>query len=134
MTKNKRNEYTARKHLQIAGWNTTKATRYNSGSETVAHTICKTLVGHYLHHEHGYNVSFEVVHDDRGEIDVLAWGVPSRINPLAVEVETSPTVETVKDKLERYVDGTPIKECYVLNVNDMPSEIMEAYEWVASQL
>jgi len=129
-----RDEYDERTRLQKQGWNVQKATRYNSGSETARHSVCKTLVGHYLHHELAYNVSFEITHEERGEIDVLAWGVPERISPLAVECETSPTVETVEHKLERYVHGTPIKECYVLDVGAMPEGIMPAYSWVEDQL
>lgn len=129
-----REEYNQRTQLQKANWQVQKATRYNSGSETVRHSICKTLAGHYLHHEQDYSVSFEVVHDQRGEIDVLAWGLDDRISPLAVEVETSPTDDVVKSKLSRYVHGTPIQECFVINVSEMPDAIRPAYDYVTNQL
>jgi len=127
-------EYLDRKTLTNHGWKIQKATQYNSGSETAMHSVAKTLVGHFLHHEHGYNVSIEVAHESLGEVDVLAWGVSDRISPIAVECETSPKRSVVEDKLDRYVHDTPIKECHVLNINNLPEEIMPAYKWVASQL
>jgi hypothetical protein len=125
-------EYADRTELEKCGWNVTKASKYNSGSETLQHSMCKNLVGHYLTHIKGRNVCFEATHAERGEIDVLAWGGDDA--PIAVECETSPVEDVVKDKIERYVHGTPIRECFVLNVNNMPTDIHEAYAWIESQL
>jgi len=126
------NEYNDRKNLQYHGWDVNKASRYNSGSETVRHSVCKTLVGHYAVQEMGGRVSFEVPHPDRGEIDVLIYGLDGA--PIAVECETSPAPDVVESKLSRYVDGTPMRECYVLTVDNMPENITDAYEWIGEQI
>lgn len=125
-------EYADRTELSKCGWNVTKASRYNSGSETLAHAVCKVLVGHYLTHIKGRNVCFEATHGERGEIDVLAWG--NEDTPIAVECETSPTDDVINDKIDRYVKGTPIRECFVLNPNEMPENYFKAFEWIENQL
>jgi len=117
--------------LRKGGWTFDKSHRYNSGSETVAHATCKNLAGHYLQHEHGYQVGFEVTHEDRGEIDVV--GIRES-DIICVECETSPTGEVVDDKLERYVQETPIRDMFLLNVSELPAEWMEAYRWIDNQI
>jgi hypothetical protein len=135
MSKRQRDERDGRKRLERAGWKVRKASRYNSGSELVLHSTVKTLAGHYLTHELGYSVSFECEKDETGEaIDVLAWGKPDRISPLAVEIETNLTQETVEHKIGQYVDSEPIQEVYFLDPLDAPAEIMQAYEWVSKNL
>lgn len=131
MNKRRKDIFNHTRELKRNGWTFDKSNRYNSGSETVAHTVCKTLAGHYLAHEHGYQVGFEVTHEDRGEIDVVAINEDEII---CVECETSPTEDVVDDKLSRYVDGTLIRDMFLLNVNDMPHEWMAAYEWIDSQI
>jgi len=132
--KRTRQEYDWRKELSKHGWNVHKrdGIAWNSGSETLRHFVCKAIVAHYLKHEKGLRVDSEVAHAERGEIDVIAYGGDG--NPIAVECETSPTEEIVSDKLSRYYDGTPFREVFVLNVNNMPLDIMDAYEWVHEQL
>lgn len=134
VTKRQRDEYTSRRAIQDAGWRIGQEDKvaFNSGSETVRHATCKLLVGHYLKHEKGYRIDSEVEHEDRGEIDIAAYALEGA--PIAVECETSPTEEVIKDKLERYVYGTIFRECHVVNVTEMPDNIMEAYEWVSNQL
>jgi len=131
MTKRERDMYDVRKELERNGWSFDKSTRYNSGSETVAHATCKNLAGHYLEHEHAYQVSFEVAHKERGEVDVV--GIREN-DIIAIECETSPTEEVVDDKLSRYVEGTPIRDMFLLNVNEMPHEWMMGYRWIDGQI
>jgi len=122
--------YESRKELQKNGWDVTKASRFNSGSETINHSVCKHLSAHYLRHELGYKVAFETTHQKRGEIDVLAWGERETI---CIECETNPNNDVVRDKLDRYIHGTPIDEMFVLNVDEMPYDIHGAYTWVDDQ-
>ena len=75
----------------------------------------------------------EASHGDRGEVDVLCHGPPDGA-PFAVEVETSPTTETIQEKHQKYIDGSPLRELFVLNVSDCPENILDAYEWVSEQL
>jgi len=131
MTKREREIYDGTRDLKRAGWDFDKSHRYNNGSETVAHATCKNLAGHYLEHEHGYHVGFEVEHESRGEIDVV--GIRES-DIICVECETSPTSDVIDDKLERYVQGTPIRDMFLLNVNKLPAEWMHAYQWIDSQI
>ena len=118
--------------LQNAGWEITRASRFNHGAEMLCHSVCKIVVGHYLTHEMGYNVSFEVNHPERGEADIVAW---NQDDILCVECETDPKDEVISDKLDRYVkNGSPIREMFVLNPLEMPAEWMEVYKWVDEQL
>jgi len=116
--------------LNEADWKVGKASRYNSGSETLAHSSLKHVVGHYLTHECGYRVSFEV-EMPQGEVDVVAYSTDDII---IVECETSPTEDVIEDKLERYIHGEPPRECFLLNVNDAPADIFECYEWVSEEI
>ena len=100
MTKRQETEFRERKLLQNSGWNVNKASRYNSGSEMLLHSSYKQIAGHYLTHELGYRVNFEVMHEDTKEsIDVLAWGVDDRISPIGVEIETNLTAEVKGEKI-----------------------------------
>jgi RecB family endonuclease NucS len=134
MTKRKRDEYRARRDIQDAGWRIEQQDKvaWNSGSETARHMVCKTLAGHYLKHEQGYRIVSEVEHSDRGEIDIVAYSLDGA--PIAIECETSPTDEVVQDKVDRYVHGTIFRDVFVINVSEMPENIMDAYSWVSEQL
>lgn len=134
MSKRTKDEFRQRKEIQAAGWeiNQTDKVAFNSGSETARHMVCKTLVAHYLKHERGYRVDSEVEHPERGEVDIVGYG--SSGQPIAVECETAPTQAVIEDKLDRYVGGTVFRECFVLDVNEMPENIMDAYTWVADNL
>jgi hypothetical protein len=126
-------EYGGRKDLQDAGWQIHKrdAVAFNSGSETDAHLVAKTLVATVLR-DRGYRVDTEVVKDGVGEIDVVAYGLDEP--PFAVEVETNPTRDVVSDKLSRYYRGEPFCECYVLDPTEMPDGLEAAREWVERKL
>jgi hypothetical protein len=128
-----RTQYTDYRTLTTAGWQIDKSNRYNGGSETARHAVCKILVGHYLSHQLGYKVVFEV-ENNHGELDVLGYGNEDRLSPIGVECETNLTGETKALKLDQYYDNEPLQELYFLEVNDMPSEIIPAYERVAEQI
>jgi len=119
----KRNGVDLQQHNQI---------RFNSGSETWRHVICKAAVA-YIGQANGYWVSSEV--DAKwGEIDVLLWGHPDRMT-IAVEVETSPTEAVKEDKIQRYVRKQPgIDEMYLVNVSEMPVDMMHALDYVSDSL
>ena len=131
MTKRSKDLYHNRKELESNGWGVVKSSRYNSGSETLAHSVCKLITGHYLKHDCGYKVDFEVEHPTRGEIDVLAWG---ETDSICVECETNPSDDTISDKIDRYVTGTPIRDMFLLNVDNLPVGWTEAYLWIDEQL
>jgi len=135
MTKREYEEATHRRELQDCGWDVRKrdSVAFNSGSETARHAVCKMLVAHYLKQEQGYRIDSEVEHNDRGEIDIVAYGLEDE-PAFAVECETSPTEDVIEDKIERYVYNTPMRDVFVLNVTEMPSDIMDAYAWVESEL
>ena len=124
MNKDNWQEYRA---LHNNGWNVNKHNqiRPNSGSETVKHLVAKSLVAH-AGLELGYKVDSEVSHSHRGEVDILLFGNPDRLT-LAVECETSPTDEIVQDKVDRYVSGTCIDDHVLVNVTELPTDMLEAY-------
>jgi len=127
-------EFSHRRELQDAGWKLRQrdAVAFNSGSETVKHCVCKMLVAKALK-ERGYRVDTEVVKDNVGEIDIVAYGVSDE-PAFGVEVETSPTEDVISDKLSRYHDGEPYRDVFVINVSEMPVDMLEAYNWVQDQL
>jgi hypothetical protein len=112
--------------------------RYNAGgeSETYLHSTVKNLVSHVAL-LNGYKVDSEVevvkYEGTTGEIDVLIWGHPERLS-YAVEVETSPTEDTLSEKQSLYIDGTAVDDIQILNVNDCPEKILPATKWVADEL
>jgi len=132
MTKRDRAEYEARTTLQKAGWDVQKqdSVKFNGGSETRSHAHAKLTVAWYLKYECGFRVDTEVEMGD-GEVDVVAW---EEDDIVVVEVETSPTDDVVKDKIGRYVKGQPPRECWLLNVGEIPSDIHEAYEHIANKI
>lgn len=122
------------RELQDHGVKTSKTNKieYNAGSETHRHAQAKATVG-YLGLQNGYRVDSEVSVPD-GSIDVLLWGNRDRLT-LAVECETSPTEEVIESKLQRYVrDVGPIDDMFVLNLNEMPENRLDALEWAREQL
>jgi hypothetical protein len=133
MTKRQQSELSQRRELQSAGWdvNQKDSVAFNSGSETQRHAFCKLAVAWVLK-ERGYRIDSEVTMDN-GEVDILAYGREDG-DIIAVECETSPTKEVVRDKIDRYVSGQPVRECFVLTVNDMPNTIQEAVEWARGEL
>ena len=133
MTKRQETEFRERKLLQNNGWQVNKSSRYNSGGGTVRHAIAKMLAGHYLTYEYDYRVAFEVECSD-GELDILAWGSEKRTSPIGVECETGLTDEIQMQKIDQYYHDEPLKDVFFIEVNDMPAEILPAYEWIAGKL
>jgi len=130
MNKDQYDKYTARKELQNAGWDVTKSSRYNSGSETLAHSSLKNTVAHYLTHICGYRVQFEVSMS-HGDVDVLAY---SEDDIIIVEVETNAESDTISDKLDRYVKNEPPREMFILDPIEAPENIHDCLEWVESEI
>ena len=87
---------------------------------------------HYLRQK-GLRVTTEAEHGDRGQVDVLCHGPPDGA-PYAVELETSPTEKVVTEKFKKYIENSPLREMYLINVNDCPENILEAYQWICEQL
>jgi len=129
--KRKWNDWNTRKELSREGWEVAKqdSIKFNSGSETLAHADLKLVVSWYLKQQ-GYRIDTEVEMSN-GEVDVLAWTAEDII---VVECESSPTQSVVSDKIARYVENEPPRECWVLNVNDAPQELHNRYKWVAEEL
>lgn len=121
--------------LQRHGWDVDKTdtVKFNHGSETEMHTHAKTATCLLLK-DHGYRVDTEVKHAERGEIDVVAIPCGGEEHPFAVELEHSPTDDVVSDKLSRYYDGTPYREVYVVNLNELPPDVLEMRTQIAAEL
>ena len=134
-TKREKVYYDWLQSLSQAGWNADKtdSIKFNSGSERHLHVHAKTCVAQTLK-DHGYRVDTEVEHPERGEIDVIAIPVADDQKPFAVELEHSPTEEVIDDKLSRYFEGTPFVECYVINLNRAPMDIVELKEFIKTEL
>ena len=121
--------------LSRHGWNAEKAdsVKFNSGSETAKHIHAKTAAARVLR-LNGYRVSSECTHPERGEVDIVAIPKSEDQKPFAVELETSPTQDVIDDKLSRYYDGTPFTECWVINVSELPLNILEIEQQIADEL
>ena len=123
--------------LSRPGWDIDREDhiKFNAGGagETAKHLHAKLACARVLK-KNGYRTGSEVKHAERGEIDVCA--VPTREDqkPFAVELETSPTQDVIDDKLERYYDGTPFTECWVINVSELPLNILEMEQQIATEL
>jgi hypothetical protein len=118
-----RNQVNVQNHNQI---------RPNAGSETFRHLVAKTAVCH-IGINNGYWVSSEV-ETAYGEVDVCLWGNPDRLT-YAVEVETGNPKAVKEDKLNRYVERQPgIDDMILINVTDMPVNMLDALGYVSDQL
>jgi RecB family endonuclease NucS len=127
-------EYTAYRQLKDAGVDVRKhnQVRFNAGSETTKHAVCKTLVAKALL-ANGYRVDSEV-DMKHGTVDILGWGNADRL-VYVIELETSPTAEVKEDKLQRYVHQQPgIDDMLLVNVSQMPVNMLEALDYVADSL
>jgi hypothetical protein len=135
MNKSDKVYYESLKSLRNAGWNAKKedAIRFNSGSETAKHVHAKTACARVLK-KNGYRVGSEVKHAERGEVDVIGVPTDGDRKPIAAEVETSPTEDVIGDKLERYYEGTPFREVFVVNVSELPLNILDMEEQIAAEL
>jgi len=121
--------------LDRAGWDVQKqdAIKFNSGSETARHQHAKLATARVLKHNQ-FRIDTEITHPSRGEIDCVAIPTQSDQKPFAVELEHSPTPDIVEDKLDRYYNGTPFTEVFVLNLNNAPVDCLELEEWIAEEL
>lgn len=133
MSKRKHQEYTDRLELTDAGWDVHKrdAVAFNGGSESLRHAAAKLLVARELR-ERGYRIDTEVHKGGAGEIDVIAYGTDEP--PVAVEVETDPKEDVIQDKLERYYEGEPFRDVFVLDPTEMPEQLQAAAAWVKEEL
>jgi len=124
-----------RQVLDRAGWDVDKqdAIKFNSGSETARHQHAKLATARVLKHNE-YRIDTELTHPSRGEIDCVAIPTQADQKPFAVELEHSPTRDVVEDKLERYYNGTPFTEVFVLNLNDAPLNCIDLEMHIADEL
>jgi len=109
--------------------------QFNEGSETSKHICAKSLTG-LLGIRNGYRVDSEVpieTRDYTGETDVLLWGHPDRLT-YAVECESSPTQEVKSRKVEKYVSQTAIDDILFVNVTELPTDMMDAFDTIADNL
>jgi len=128
-----RAEFDSRKELQSYGWDVQQrdAVAFNSGSETLKHAVAKLLVARVCKSA-DYRVDTEV-EMEHGEVDVLAYGHPRRAN-IVVEVETNPQDNVIADKIERYIEGEPVRECFVIDPAEMPTDMLAAEDWIRRQI
>jgi len=105
--------------------------RFNSGSESLKHKIAKTIVSH-IGQEKGYHVGSEVTIAGSGEADIVLWGHPER-QTYVVEVETSPTQDTMNSKKNRYI-RPGIDDMLTVNVTEMPPDYFDAQAYVREEL
>lgn len=133
MNKREQAELVARKRLQDKGWQVRKrdAIRPNWGSETEPHLIAKALTMSILH-ERDYRIDTEVVKEEVGEADVVAYGQPGE--PFVVELEHDATDDVVKSKLRQFYDDEPFREVFVVELNDMPLNMLDARRHIEDEV
>jgi hypothetical protein len=135
MTKRNNTYYAWLGELSRHGWDADKtdSVKFNHGSETEKHAHAKTATCLLLK-DHGYRVDTEVTHAERGEIDVIAIPCDGDEHPFCIELETSPTEDTISDKVDRYHDGTPFRDIFIINVSELPTDILEMRAQIAAEL
>jgi len=124
-----------RRTLKQAGWDVERydSVKFNSGSETAKHMHAKMAGAHILKNA-GYRVDTEVVHPERGEVDLAAIPTKESQRPYVIEFETNPTPSTTADKVERYIKDTPFTECYVVNLSEVGTDVIEMRKDIQMQL
>ena len=128
-------DYEDYRRLTDAGFDLQDSTyvKLNSGSETAKHALAKTLCARYLD-QLGYTVESEVQLENQGTVDLLAYGHSERLN-YVVEVETSPTRDTMLNKVEKYVKSNQaVDDMLWVNVTAMPTDMLDAQEYVKTEL
>lgn len=122
------------RELQNTGWQVTieNNLRPNDGSESFEHYMAKAVTCHILEGR-GLGYSTEVEHNHRGEIDVL-WHGPEDGAALAIEIQDDMSDETLSDKLDRYVHGTPIRDMLVINLDDLPEDMIDWRQHIKTEL
>jgi len=63
----------------------------------------------------------------------LIWGNPDRLS-YAVEIEHSPTQDTLDDKLDKYVKQTAVDDMIPINANELPLDVNEMREHIEEKL
>lgn len=134
MTKRRKDKHTAYQTLTRAGLDFQNFNHVspNSGSETTAHWVCKTLCAK-IGWNNDYWVGSEVTYPTGHDADLLFWGNPDRLT-YVVETETGWTEETKTQKREQYVEGYPVDDMLTVEVTDMPMHILDALEYVSDEL
>jgi len=107
--------------------------KFNSGSETARHQHAKLATCRVLKHN-DYRVDTEISKEGVGVADVGAIPTQDDQKPYIVELEHSPTTETVEGKLERYWRDEPWVECYVVNLNRAPLNCIDLEMHIADEL
>jgi len=127
--------YTWLGELKRHGWQAERedSIKGNGGAETDKHIHAKTAAFNLLK-DHGYRVSTEVVHDTRGEADLVAIACDENEAPFCVEFETDPTEDVKQDKLERYTFNTVMREMYLINLDKLSTDITTMREQIATEL
>jgi hypothetical protein len=105
----------------------------NDGSESLRHLQAKATVA-YIGLQNDYRIGSEVIVSGCYEIDILLWGNTER-DTYAVECETSPTQETMNEKLEQYVKNVgPIDDMLTVNLNEISDNRCEMLGDVSDQI
>lgn len=119
MNARQKRAYEHRDVLTSNGWSVSKrdSVAFNSGSETLAHATAKLAIA-WVYKQQGYRVSSECAKDGVGEIDLVVYGTEDP--PLAIEVERNMTDEVIRDKISRYVDGEPYRDCIPVDGDTIP--------------
>ena len=119
------------KELKDNGWivNQSDAIYFNEGSERLDHLHAKTVTAKVLK-DQGYRVDTEVTMPD-GEVDVLGY---SEQDMIVVECESNPDSNTFSSKLNRYVHDQPPREMFWIDVDAVPGNIGEAYDFITAEL
>lgn len=127
--KRRKIEYSHRRELQNADIRVEQrdVIEPNHGLETWEHQVAK-LAAAYIVSERGYRYDSEV-EVPQGEIDVLAYASTDR-DCFAIECETNPTDDVIRDKRRRYVEGLPIRDVFVIDVGNLPETHAETLDYV----
>jgi len=131
--------YEPYRYLQDSGVDVSKeriGLRFNAAgaSESSKHVVAKALVSYVASRDYGYMTDSEVETVNGDEIDVLLWGVSDRLT-YAVELETSPTEEVKKSKLNKYVHQIDaIDDMILINLNELPLELPYQVQFIREQL
>jgi len=119
----RREKVKVQKHNQV---------RLNAGSETIKHCVAKVIVAR-IAADNEWRVSSEVTVPE-GEIDILLHQT-SQERVWAIELETSPTTEVRRSKLERYVKNQPeIDDIAIINISNLPVELPYAEQYIREEL
>lgn len=133
--KRRHDEYQARRELSDFGAKVQQrdAVAFNAGpsSETLKHYIAKAVTA-YILRERGYRVDTEVEMPD-GELDVLGYA-NGEGDMIGVELETNVTQDVKSRKIDQFYTNTPLRECWIIEVNDLPTDIEAMKAEIEAQL